>query len=545
MKRYLKWTAVALVIALAFNYSALPAEAGVPADTFYVDSISGSDFNSGTSEGEAWATLQKAAARVYAPGERLLLRSGDVFVGGITLQGCGTPQAPILLASYGEGPKPLITSSAAVDLIRMFDISYWTLDGIELTAPGGGGIWIDTLTAQSDGITLRNLTFHDMQNYTAASRDNLSAGAAGARAGIMVKGLPARSRFAVNGLTVSGCEFFDCGNGISLWGSWNDEQNPWCELESDIDPVYNEGILVEDCSFTGLDAEAVVVGICDGAVVRNCSAINCCQGGAEKRTFCTAAMWFWGSENSVFENCEIAGQKNFGDGMAVDFDSRSNHCTYQYIYSHDNTKFMTNCPTYSGQHGNTVRYCLSVNDNRGVNKGGGNSGERGLKFYNNTIVNAQSFNLGEIKDAVIVNNIFVLMSGHTVNCSGGYEMIGNNCYYNCPKPLRDIGSMCADPQFAGKDETEKNSFVLKSCSPCIDAGAQAEQDMGGRDLYGNAAGKTHNIGCYEGDGAAGDFDPETPGEVLGAMANFIRGWSAIELVRIFRWLLEQFDRFWA
>lgn len=545
MKHFLKWVSILLVFTLAFSHAALLAGADVPAVAYYVDSAAGSDLNSGTSEAQAWATLQKATSRVYAPGECLLLRSGCVFEGGITLQGSGTAQQPIVLSSYGEGAKPLITSSAATDLIRMFDVSYWTLEGLELTAHNGGGIWIDTLSAQSDGITLRDLTFHDMQNFTATSRDNLSAGAAGARAGIMVKGLPARSRYAVNGLTVSGCEFYDCCNGISLWGSWNDQQNPWCELESDIDPVYNENILVEGCSFTGLDAEAVVVGICDGAVVRDCSAINCCQGGAEERTFCTAAMWFWGSENSVFENCEIAGQKNFGDGMAVDFDSRSNHCTYQYIYSHDNTKFMTNCPTYSGQHDNTVRYCLSVNDNRGINKGGGNSGEQGLQFYNNTIINAQSFNLGEIKDAVIVNNIFVLMSGHTVNCSGGYKTIGNNCYFNCPKPFRDLGSLQRNPQFAGTDETDRNSFMLKACSPCIGAGTQAEPDMGGRDLYGNTVGETHNIGCYEGSGVPGEFDRETPGEALARIANFIRGWSAIELVRILNWLLEQFDRFWA
>ena len=511
MKKATQVLAILMVLTLLVNPFSAGASAGLSAgSTYYVDSAGGNDTNSGTSAGSAWQTLAQVSEKIFSPGDSILLKCGGVYTGPVSLKGSGEAGSPITLSSYGTGGKPLVTANASADLITMFDVSYWTLDGLEITAPNGGGIWIDTLSTESNGIMLKNLTIHNIQNYPVNGRDNLSAGAAAARAGLMIKGLPARSRFAVNNLTVSNCEFYDCANGISIWGSWNDAQNPWCEHESDIDPIYNKGVIVENCSFTDFDAEAIIVGMCDGAVVRNCSAINCCQGGAAGG-YCNAALWFWGSENSVVENCEIAGQQCLGDGMAIDFDSHTNNSTYQYIYSHDNVRFMGNCPIYSGQVNNTVRYCLSVNDNVTKNSGGGGSGERYFKFYNNTIVNGSSFSFLFNDKSIIQNNIFSLVPGCTLNfdIKNSYTL-GHNCYYSTVKPLIDIKSIHANPQFAGTDYTDKNSFILKSCSPCIGKGTQAEENMGTHDLYGNPLTKTHNIGCYEGPGVAGKFTYENP-----------------------------------
>ena len=389
---------------------------------YYIDSESGSDSNSGGSPGEAWKTVSNLAALELAAGDSVLFKCGGVYPCELTLTCSGTEDFPITISSYGEGEKPLLTANGRTEVLRLFDCSYVTVQNLEITAHNGGGIWIDTLEKTSYGISIINTEFHDIQNYKVNSRDNLSAGAAGARACIMVKGLPSRSRFAVNDITISICEMYDCGNGISIWGSWNDEQSPWCENESDIDPVFNEGVLVEYCDFHDMDAEAIIVGMCDGALVTHCRSINCCQGeGTDengKVLYYTAAMWFWGSVNSTIQYCEIAGQKNVGDGMAVDFDSYTHNCTYQYIYSHDNTRFMCNCPNYSGHNNNTVRYCLSVNDNRGKSTMAGSSGEHGFRFYNNTVVNCGDFHIMNVDNALIANNIIIPGEGllHRLRC---------------------------------------------------------------------------------------------------------------------------------
>ena len=172
----------------------------------------------------------------------------------------------------------------------------------------------------------------------------------------------------------------------------------------------------------------------------------------------TAAMWFWGSVNSTIQYCEIAGQKNVGDGMAIDFDSYSHNCTYQYIYSHDNMRFICNCPNHSGHNNNTVRYCLSVNDNGGRSRLSANPGEHGLKFYNNTIVNCADFYMIDMYDSVIANNIIAPADGYVVVCdTADYfrdgNVFANNCYYNTVNPFCDLFSKNTVPGFVGNDLT--------------------------------------------------------------------------------------------
>lgn len=264
-----------------------------------------------------------------------------------------------------------------------------------------------------------------------------------------------------------------------------------------------------------MDAEAVLVGMCKGALVTNCRAINCCQGGAElledgRVEYFTAAMWFWGSESSTLQYCEIAGQKNVGDGMAVDFDSHSNNCTYQYIYSHDNVRFMCNCPNYSGQYGNTVRYCLSVNDNKGRSTTAvGACGEHNFSFYNNTIINCGEFQFKNLYNAFIANNIIVPVDGATfaydVDPSRG-NIFKNNCYYNVMTPLVDLGAMNTVPGFSGTDYSDINIFRLSKYSPLIGAGIKADDGVL-KDLFGDEITST-NIGCYGGTGTDAEYDCE-------------------------------------
>ena len=220
-------------------------------------------------------------------------------------------------------------------------------------------------------------------------------------------------------------------------------------------------------------------------------------------------MWFWGSENSTIQYCEIAGQKNVGDGMAVDFDSHTNNCTYQYIYSHDNIRFMCNNPNYSGHHGNTVRYCLSVNDNVARSTTAvAKCGEHEFSFYNNTIVNCGEFQFRNIYNSYIANNIIVPINGATF----AYEVdksrnnvFENNCYYNALNPLVDFGALNTNPGFAGTDYSDPASFMLSADSPLIGAGVTIPgSDV---DFYGNTIDSV-NIGCYGGTGTDSEYEPE-------------------------------------
>ncbi len=483
---------------------------------YYIDSVSGDDENSGTDIDSPVKTLGGLKNLDIKAGTHFLFKNGGEYDCAVTLTCSGTKDNPIVISSYGEGERAILKTEENTEIMRLFDCSYVTVSDLHFKAPNGGGIWIDTLEKTSKGIVIDNVYFTDMQNYRVTSRDDFSNGASGARAAVMVKGLPARSRYAVNDLTIKNCEVYNCGNGFIIWGSWNDKQEWWCENEEDIDPVFNEGLLIEGCYLHEMDAEAVLVGMCDGALVTNCRAINCCQGPGTNENgdilYYTAAMWFWGSVNSTIQYCEIAGQKNVGDGMAVDFDSYSHNCTYQYIYSHDNMRFICNCPNHSGHNNNTVRYCLSVNDNGGRSRLSANPGEHGLKFYNNTIVNCADFYMIDMYDSVIANNIIMPADGYVVVCdTADYFRDGNvftsNCYYNTVNPFCDLFSKNTVPGFVGNDLTSPESFMLSADSPLIGKGIEVEGNDLTTDIFGNEI-TSNNIGCYGADGEDAEYEGE-------------------------------------
>ncbi len=515
MFSFKRFFSLALVLVMLLSSVSLLAFAQ-EAESYYIDAIDGDDSNSGTDINAPVKTIAGLKELNIGPGTKFLFRRGGEYECAATLTCSGTKENPVVISSYGEGEDAVLYTNEKNDVLRLFDCSYVTVSDLHIKAPNGGGIWIDTYTQISEGIVIDNVLFEDMQNHKVHSRDDFQNGAAGARAAVMVKGLPAKSRYAVNDLTIKNCEVYNCGNGFIIWGSWNDEQSPWCENEEDIDPVYNEGLLIKDCYLHEMDAEAVLVGMCDGALVTHCRAINCCQGeGVDENgeiEYFTAAMWFWGSENSTIQFCEIAGQKNVGDGMAVDFDSHTNNCTYQYIYSHDNVRFMCNCPNYSGHYNNTVRYCLSVNDNGGRSTTAvGKQGEHGFKFYNNTIINCGEFQIMNLYDAVIANNIIIPETGKTIAYNlepSRNNVFKNNCYYDVMTPLVDLGAMNTVPGFAGEDYEEFMNFVLSSDSPLIGAGTVVEGDDCETDFFGNKI-TSRNIGCYGGEGVDAEYKAET------------------------------------
>ena len=516
MKSTKKILSVVLSVFIFFNCIEMVsfAEDGT---AYYIDAMNGDDDNSGLSEDNAVKTVNGLKISDYSAGTKFLFKNGGRYEAGFVLNDWnGTKDNPIVISSYGDGERATLYVDGKTDVMKLIDCSYITISDLSITAPNGGGIWIDTENKESVGITIDNVYFYDMPNGKVTGRSDCSNGAAVARAAVMVKSFPKASRFPVNDLTISNCEVYDVANGFIIWGSWNEEGAAWCESEEDIDPVFNENLLITDCYLHNMDAEAILIGICDNALITNCRMIDCCQGeGLDENgeiQFFTAACWFWGSVNSTVQYCEIAGQKNVGDGMTVDFDSYSHNCTYQYIYSHDNVRFMCNNPNYSGHHNNTVRYCLSINDNGGRSTTAvGSAGEHELNFYNNTIINSGEFQLKNMYNAIVANNIFVMQDFGTFaydidNIVRGNK-IANNCYYNVMTPLIDITSLNTVPGFAGEDTADIMSYVLSKDSPLIGAGVEIE-GAPETDFYGNKI-TSNNIGCYGGNGVNAEYKAET------------------------------------
>ncbi len=478
---------LAAVMALSC-FTVLSYAIPIPGKTYYVDNVSGSDNNDGSSPLTAFQTITKAGSLTYSPGDTLLFKRGGVFAGGFSAHGSGTEEYPITVGAYGSGDeKPLLTTLENITVFTVSDVQNWVVKDLEITAPTGNAVLICFSNAVTKNITLDNIVMHDVNNY--ASDTYYS----GSRAALRIMGSNQTSGAHAENITVKNCEIYDCGYGIFTGGNFpNTAERP-----------YNKNIVVDSCSIHNLYDDAFIMSCTDTIILRNSSVIDACQSAG---VYYTAPVWMWGVTNALVECCEIAGSKNYMDGMVVDFDDHTDHSTYQYVYSHDNICFMWNCPYDADDHyNNTVRYCLSVNDNQRTNAGS-NSGkpEHNFKFYNNTIINGSSYNFTRYDETCIQNNIFRLKEGHYLKFSEDYTYyLSNNCYDNTAVPLSDAKSLFANPQFAGGDVYDINSYVLKKGSPCIAAGTQVEEYMGERDFYNNALTDTHNIGCYEGSGVDG------------------------------------------
>ncbi|WP_052731276.1 right-handed parallel beta-helix repeat-containing protein [Spirosoma radiotolerans] len=104
--------------------------------TYYVAS-NGSDNNTGRSITSPFQTLNKINSLPLKPGDQLLFRRGDTFLGTLTIRQSGSSSLPITVDAYGSGPKPVLTGSVP--------LSGWT--------DVGGGIYKAFCSACGSAVT--------------------------------------------------------------------------------------------------------------------------------------------------------------------------------------------------------------------------------------------------------------------------------------------------------------------------------------------------------------------------------------------------------
>ncbi|ARO31350.1 pectin lyase fold/virulence factor domain-containing protein [Rhizobium sp. NXC14] len=146
---------------------------------YYVNSATGSNNNSGTSESSAFATLSAVEALKLNPGDSVLLAAGSVFNEQFDLRYSGTANAPITIGSYGIGDAPVIHSSndgihgskasnIIIENIKIADtganaiyagnVSNWIVRNVEVSNTGLSGKPGSVSFQSSQNITIENST---------------------------------------------------------------------------------------------------------------------------------------------------------------------------------------------------------------------------------------------------------------------------------------------------------------------------------------------------------------------------------------------------
>ena len=296
---------------------------------FYVDSVNGNDSNDGKSPETAWKTMARAQRRKYNPGDSLLFHRGQTFDGFLIYTSSGTYNEPITISAYGEGKAPLLTTKDAIPVISLYGLSNFVIDGLEITAPDGVGILVYAENETSSYITIQDCVFHDVFNK------ELSVNSHSSNCAIVLEN--DRAGGLLKYITVRDCEIYDCDFGAHVYGI----SREWSKNYDTPEKSYNAFITFDRINMHDIRYDGLVLQSCRKTTVKNSRFINC----AGRCSWACAPVWIHHSDNVTVEYCEIAGSKNKTDGMAVDFDGRTTNSTYQYIYSHDNNRFVRNCVT--------------------------------------------------------------------------------------------------------------------------------------------------------------------------------------------------------
>lgn len=379
------------------------------ANTYYVDAKSGKDSNTGLSPDIAWASLKKINQKVFKPGDKILFKTGTVYIGSLEPKGSGKANAPIIINSYGEGKKPQINGHGKkLHTLLLHNIEYWEINNLSITnekkcnegksnedkgnqgnnrqARRRGVIISAKDIGELHHIVLNNLEIHHV-NGSLIKKE-------GGGSGILVRnrGNKIPSRFIDLQILNSHIHHTE-RNGINFTG-YSSRKKWFPNLN-----VVIKGNLIEQ-----VPGDGIVIVASDGALVEG----NLLRDFPDTLPFGEAAagIWPWSSDNTLIQYNEVSGHKAKWDGQGFDSDWNSIGTIIQHNYSHDNYGgFLLVCNKGSnykqdnniGTVKTIIRHNISVND--------------GIRPYptKNKGIFSPTFHLtGPIEDTHIYDNIIII-----------------------------------------------------------------------------------------------------------------------------------------
>ncbi len=482
--------------------------------TFFVDARRGNDRNNGLSEGEAWQSLARVNGETFRPGDRVLFKAGEHYLGQLKPQGAGALEAegarPILFSRYGEGAAPSIDGEGKVPAaVHLYNIEFVELEDLAVTNTGAErqarrtGVRVEIADyGTARGIALRRLHIHDV-NGSLVKKEGGGTGI-----GLTNGGNERKSRF--DGLTIEDCHIERCArNGITGGGYWRRDQ--WHP---------NLNVVIRRNLLEGVPGDGIVPIGCDGALVehnvmRDCPSLLPSGDPA-------AGIWPWSSDNTVIQFNEVSDHKAPWDGQGFDADWNCRGTIIQYNYSHDNEGgFLLVCndgnagpPASIGNVGSIIRYNISVNDGiRAVPTHAGvfsplmhiTGPVKDTKIYNNliisppkppgdvdrTLVKMENWGGPWPENTLFANNIFDVSeeTSWDEGKAAGTRFssnLWNGPFVNLPGEAVGIQApprYAAPPPTAPAGINNLEGYKLAAGSPAIDAGTLVE-NHGGRDFWG-------------------------------------------------------------
>lgn len=509
---FLTGLAALAVAAIAQPAAAVPREAPV-SSTYYVSSTSGDDEAAGTDASTPWRSLARVNAHRFAPGDRILLRAGEVFAGQLRLSSSGRAGRPITIGRYGAGPKPLIDGSAiagggyaAAILIR--NQHHIEIGDIEITNAidrvrrgerrdhSFGILVINDNGGILEHFRLRRLTVRDVfsERLAHGSEDAFNRVVVSAiRFVTEAEGGPGRPSYfrdieiADNDIMRTGRFGVQIAHGGGKGGSRDAHSR-------DPETGFNRDIVIRDNRFTDLGGSAVQLAGARMALIHGNDFLR--TGSSllpERMVGRGSGAWVINSRDIVAQHNRSRQVRGYKDsyGMHVDFGNLN--ILYQYNLSVESEGGFVEI---LGNNRNIIwRYNISIND--GLREKDGNSiwlspwspgmvRSQGIHIYHNTIfVRAGLYPDLDFRarDASIWNNIFFAATHAGIGeqlrmdlTEGKPDIAGNLFAGRINQAFRalDRSARTGDPRFLLPGSTDPGAYVPDAASPAV-AGGVARQ----------------------------------------------------------------------
>lgn len=338
---------------------------------FYVSSSTGNDDNDGRSPDTPWKTLARAGSVQFVAGNKLLLKSGDVWNEPLVVnehgakKSFGTAENPIEISSYGKGKRPAIVRDGArlTCCIQIFEASGWKITNLEI-GRADHGIDFHYSTNGNQFLWIENCFFHNIDGsnmyngmrkptgrwweYSFSSAVHISGECVPWNDGYYVADITIKNCAANNAKTLffngtANMDALTCNvknvtleNNHTIGGSWG-----WCIH-------FIENAVVRNCTTYGAGELFVEVGAAGGV----------CHG----------------ARNVMVENCTFAYTKFMEtDGVGFDFEGRNENVVVRncdfYMNEEDAILYYNN----NGGNFNCAVYNINMLGN-GYKSGTGRSG---------------------------------------------------------------------------------------------------------------------------------------------------------------------------
>ena len=549
--RFLKYIYIVFLLSRCLNLNA---------STYFVSNSLGNDTNSGLSSQTPIKSISRLNTFNFFPGDSILFKSGDTFLGMFWLKGSGDSSHPIVVDTYGGLDKASINGDGYQSCILLFNNEFISINNLDIfnenshldslgnikllagfsgasNTWGSGknvrfGIKIVATSKSLTGFSFNNLKIHDIYPSPVLSQ-NIHKGY-----GIKIESQSDTLSFLYN--RISDLKIYNCD--ISKTGHYG----IWVKSLglNGIDSVKNSNINILECNFEDTGGSGFVPNKSKNILVQN-SSFNHSGSSIDPR------MWKRGSGLWTFDCKDVIVQHNYfmnahgpQDSYGAHIDYGNENVVFQYNYSYNNEGGFAEILGDNINCG--YRYNISVNDGYRLDPNNSSWDKKGKIFwisnfcgsgprcpnvgsfiYNNTIfvndsLNPEIYFWPNIGDVHLYNNLIYVGSygnkiptllQNTLNILN----ISHNIFYDSSRLDLDSDLMnnaiFENPQLVNSFNQGVNNplfYKIQNSSIAIGNGKLISgsndstnylNNNGGKDYFGNLVSNSllPNIGAYSGE----------------------------------------------